>query len=112
MARINSNTKGKVGELEFANLCKTYGFNTRRSVQYSGINIDSDADVIGLPNIYIEVKRVEAINVDKVMDRLREDNKTDDMGILAHRKNNKGWLVTMDFTDWMEIYKRYLTTTI
>jgi len=108
MAKINSKKKGSKGELEFANLCKQYGFKTRRSQQYSGIDINSDADVIGLPDIYIEVKRLEKINVDLVMDKLRDDNKTDDYGILAHRKNNKGWLVTMDFDDWMEIYKRYL----
>lgn len=108
MAKINSKKKGSRGELEFANLCKEYGFNTRRSEQYCGAN--GDADVIGLPNIYIEVKRVESLNIEKAMGKLREDNLKKDLGILAHRKNNKGWLVTMDFEDWMELYKRYLIT--
>lgn len=108
--KINSNAKGKAGELEFANLCKGYGFDTRRSQQFSGMHKEADGDVVGLDNCYIEVKRLERINVDLVMDRLKEDNKTGDMGILAHRKNQKSWLITMEFEDWMEMYKRYLLT--
>lgn len=110
MAKINSNAKGKNGELEFSNLCKSYGFNTRRSVQYSGINKDADADVIGLPDIYIEVKRVERLNINEAMEQVKRD-KHGDLGIVAHRKNHKPWLITMEFEDWMEMYKRYLLTT-
>ena len=110
MSRINSNTKGKKGELEFANLCKEYGFSeARRSQQYAGIN--NDADVVGLPGLHVEVKRVERLNIDTAMDQCIRDKREDEIGIVAHRKNQKGWLVTMTFEDWMEIYKRYLLTT-
>lgn len=108
MAKINSKQKGKKGELEFVNLCKKYGFNTRRSQQYAGIN--NDADVVGLPDLHVEVKRVERLNIYDAIEQAHRDKKEDELGIVAHRKNNKDWLVTMTFDEWMEIYKRYLLT--
>lgn len=108
MAKINSKQKGKVGELEFAKLCREYGFDCRRSVQYAGIN--NDADVVGLPDLHIEVKRVERLNIDAAMEQAQRDKKEEELAIVAHRKNNKEWLITMTADDWMEIYKRYLIT--
>ena len=109
MAKINSNRKGKNGELEFVNLCKEHGFyKARRSQQYAGIN--SDADVVGLPELHVEVKRVERLNIDKAIEQSERDKATDTMGMVAHRKNNKDWLITMKAEDWFEIYKRYLIT--
>lgn len=109
MAKINSKQKGKAGELEFVNLCKEYGFeDCRRSQQYSGEG--HTADVIGLPDIHIEVKRVERLNIDNAMEQCLKDKADDALGIVAHRKNYKEWLITMTADDWFEIYKRYLTT--
>jgi len=109
MAKINSNRKGKEAETEFVNLCKKYGFDkVRRSQQYSGMNEDADADVVGLPDLYVEVKRVESLNIGKAIEQCLRDKKEEDFAIVAHRKNNKPWLITMTFDDWMEIYKRYL----
>lgn len=108
MSKINSNRKGKKGELEFANLCKEYGFSTRRSQQYSGEG--HTADVVGLPTLHVEVKRVERLNIEKAIEQCIRDKREEDLGMVAHRKNRKDWLVTMTFNDWIEMYKRYLIT--
>ena len=109
MAKINSKQKGKNGELEFVKKCKEYGFkNARRSQQYAGIN--HDADVVGLPDLHIEVKRVERLNVDAAIEQAQRDKKEEELAIVAHRKNNKEWLITMTVDEWFEIYKRYLLT--
>lgn len=109
MARINSNRKGKVGELELVNLFKSYGFeNAMRSQQYCGAN--HDADIVGMEDLHIEVKRVERLNIENAIEQTKRDKKENELGIVAHRKNNKEWLVTMTFTDFMEMYKRYLLT--
>ena len=109
MARINSNRKGKVGELELVNKFKEYGFeNARRSQQYAGIN--NDADIVGMKDLHIECKRVERLSIELAIDQCLADKKEEELGIVAHRKNNRPWLVTMTFEDWMELYKRYLTT--
>lgn len=109
MAKINSKQKGKNGELEFVKKCKEYGFkDARRSQQFAGIN--NDADVVGLPDIHVEVKRVERLNIDNAMEQAQRDKKEEELAIVAHRKNNKEWLITMTAEDWFEIYKRYLMT--
>ena len=105
MGKINSKRKGKRGELEFSNLCKEHGFNTRRSQQYSGIN--GDADVVGLEGIHIEVKRVERLNLSKAMKQAIEDSKEGEIPIVAHRKNREEWKVTMKAEDWFEFYKAW-----
>ena len=60
---MNSRQKGKKGELELAKVLRGYGYPARRGQQYSGAN--GDADVVGLPHVHIECKRVEALNIDK-----------------------------------------------
>lgn len=105
MAKINSKQKGKKGELEFSNLCKEHGFNTRRSQQYCGIN--NDADVVGLEGIHVEVKRVERLNVSNAIRQAIEDKAEGEIPIVAHRKNYEDWLVTMTAEDWFKLYKAW-----
>ena len=105
---INSRQKGKAGELELANKLKEYGYETKRSVQYNGK--DGQADVVGLPNIHIEVKRVEQLNLYNAMDQAKRDAKNGDFPTVFHRKNRCNWLVTMELEDFMEIYEEYQAT--
>lgn len=100
---MNSRTKGKKGELELANLLKKHGYETRRSVQYCGAN--GDADVVGLDGIHIECKRVERLNIDDAMAQAVEDAREGEMPAVFHRKNRKGWLVTMRFEEWLKLYE-------
>lgn len=103
---INSKQKGKKGELELANLLKEYGFEkARRSQQYAGIN--GDADVVGLPGIHVECKRVERLNVSKALQQAQRDSeKTGLTPAVFHRKNREPWMVTMALNDWIELYKK------
>ena len=57
---MNSNNKGKNGERELATILREYGYDSRRGQQYCGSN--GDADVVGLPGVHIECKRVERLN--------------------------------------------------
>ena len=61
---MNSNMKGKKGELEVVRLCCAEGYETRRSAQYCENSPEGTADVVGLPGVHIEVKRVEHLNID------------------------------------------------
>ncbi len=110
--KINSRDKGKRGELELSNKLKEYGYTTRRGQQFCGAN--GDADVVGLPGIHIECKRVESLNIDKAMEQARHDALKDlsnlewvELPAVFHRKNKKDWLVTMDLDAWIELYKAY-----
>ena len=105
MGKINSKRKGKRGELEFSNLSKEHGFNTRRSQQYSGIN--GDADVVGLEGIHIEVKRVERLNIEQALQQAERDKKEGEIPIVAHRRNRETWKVTMRAEDFFKLYKAW-----
>ena len=102
---INGKQKGKRGELELVKKLKEYGYDCKRSVQYCGAN--GDADVIGLPGIHIECKRVERLNIDEAMLQAIRDRREAEYPTVFHRKNNHEWLVTMRLEDWIEIYKEW-----
>lgn len=104
---INSNKKGKAGELEWSKMCHKYGFPyARRSQQYAGYN--GDADVIGVPLLHMEVKRVERLNVSKAMEQAQSDCLEGEVPIVAHRRNHEDWKVTLDAGDFLRMYREYL----
>ena len=98
----NSRRKGADGERELAKKLKEYGYDTRRGQQYSGAN--GDADVVGLPGIHIECKRVERLNINEAMEQAARDCKYEGPAVF-HRKNDKPWLVTMRLNDWIKLYQ-------
>lgn len=100
---MNSKQKGARGERELAKVLRAHGFKTRRGQQYCGAN--GDADVVGLPNIHIECKRVERLNLYDAMTQAKSDAKQDEIPVVMHRKDKCDWLVTMSLDDFMKIYK-------
>lgn len=100
---MNSRAKGKRGELEIAQILKNYGYDAHRSVQYSGAN--GDADVVGLPGVHIEVKRVEALNIEKAMEQSKRDARGE-IPAVFHRKNGKEWKATVRLEDFIKLYKQ------
>lgn len=102
---MNSRSKGKRGELEAAHLLQEYGYDARRSQQFAGIN--GDADVVGLPGMHIEVKRVEKLNLENAMEQSARDARENEIPIVLHRKNRCDWLVSMPFSDWMKLYQAW-----
>lgn len=99
----NSREKGKRGELELSKLLRDYGYDTRRGQQYCGSN--GDADVVGLPGIHIECKRVEKLNLEKAMEQAKNDANPEELPAVFHRKNREEWLVTMPFDSWIQLYR-------
>lgn len=108
----NSRRKGKEGELEVVRLLKDRGFDVARGQQHVGFAKGGKSgtdDVIGLPGVHIEVKRVQQLNVEKAMQQSREDAEasgTDDVPVVFHRRDREPWKVTMDFDDWVRMYER------
>jgi len=100
-----SREKGKVGEREVAGILRDYGYNCRRGQQFCGAN--GDADVVGLPGIHIEVKRVEKLNLYDAVDQSKRDKKEGELPAVFHRRNHCEWLVTMPLESFMEVYREY-----
>lgn len=100
---MNSRQKGASGERELANLLKKLGFKTRRGQQFCGAN--GDADVVGVPGLHIECKRVERLNIHEAMQQSRRDARGDEIPVVMHRKNRTSWLVTLDLMDFVDLWK-------
>lgn len=95
--KINSRAKGAAGERELAaELKKLFGVATRRGQQFSGVE---GQDVVGFPNIHIECKRVQALNIHLACEQAVRDAKPDQVPTVFHRKNNRPWLVTVRLQD-------------
>jgi hypothetical protein len=90
---INGKRKGKAGELEFAKFCRErLGIGARRGQQYNGL--DGEDVKVDVPNLHIEVKRVEKLNVAEAMKQAERDAGVN-VPVVAHRRNRHPWLLTI-----------------
>lgn len=96
--------KGRVGELELVERLNDAGIDARPG---NPVSYGSVPDVVGVPGIHVECKRVERLNIDMAMDQAARDAVKfhDGMPTVFHRKNRRGWLVTMKLDDWIKIYR-------
>ena len=106
---INSRAKGKVGELDAAKELNAIlpKAHARRSQQYSGTDSSADLVAPGLPNLWLESKRVERLNVDAVMAKSKEQCGTL-CPVILHRKNGGEWLVTVRLADLIAVSEQVL----
>ena len=103
---MNSNKKGKRGELEWVHWLKDHGHEARRGVQYSGSS-DSPDVVSDLDNIHFEVKRTERLSIYKAFEQSDKDAGEDKIPVVVHRQNRKDWLVVMDARHWLRMVEQY-----
>ena len=101
----NSRRKGAAGERELARVFREYGYDARRGQQYCGAN--GDADVVGLPGIHVECKRVERLDLYGALAQAAADAKSGDLPVVFHRKNNHKWVVSMDISTFFELYREW-----
>ncbi len=103
---MNSREKGKRGERELASELREHGYgDSRRGQQYCGS--DGSADVVGLPGIHIECKRVERLQLEDAMSQSIADARDGELPVVMHRRNHSAWLVTMRLDDWVGIYREW-----
>lgn len=97
-----SQRKGRRGEIDLASILNANGYDCRPG---AALNYGTEPDIVGLPGIHAEVKRVEALNVSKAMKQAVRDSEKfqDGAPVLFHRRNGEGWLVTMRLEDWLNI---------
>lgn len=100
-----SQRKGAEGERELAKLLEAEGYQMERG----GPCFGTIPDLVGLPGIHVEVKRVERLNVTEAMHQAERDSIhfKDGAPTVFHRKNREPWYVTMRLTDWMKMYKEW-----
>lgn len=97
-----SQRKGAAGERELAHILRdTYGYEVKRGSVFHG-----ESDMVGLPGIHPEVKRVEHLNIHAAVEQAKAEaaKRKDGVPVVFHRKNRTKWLVTMEFEDWIDLY--------
>jgi hypothetical protein len=96
--------KGKTFERDVANAFKEIGFKAHRGQQFKGTADSPDVKVPEVPEINIECKAVEKLNVFDTMDKAIEDAKAQ-IPIIIHRKNRRGTLAIMRFEDFLKYFE-------
>lgn len=97
-------SKGKRGERELAKeLNAVLGIDAHRGRQFSG-SPDSPDVVTSINDIHIECKRVEKLQLYPSLEQAANDAGSK-IPILAHRRNNKPWVITVYLTDLPELCK-------
>lgn len=104
MGGRSSQRKGAEGERELAALLRDYGYDLKRG---GSLSFGEVPDLVGLPGVHIEVKRVERLNVPQAMGQAIRDSERFQDGVptLFHRRNREPWLVTMRLEDWVKLYR-------
>ena len=98
-----SQRKGAAGERELAAILRGRGYDIERggSLSYGEV-----PDLVGLPGVHIEVKRVERLNVPEDQ-ATRDADRFGGFHALFHRRSRPPWLVTMRLADWLELYQAF-----
>lgn len=98
-----SQRKGRAGELELCRFLQSQGIPAEPGMP---VSFGATPDVVGIPGIHAEVKRVERLNVSAAMAQAERDAQRFQDGAPAvfHRRSRSPWLVTMKLGDWMKLY--------
>ena len=107
---INSKQKGARFERALASKFREFGYsNARRSAQYCGKSGEA-ADIVNLPGLHIEAKHAEAMRLYEWMAQAKRDASAGGgqrLPAVFHKKNNAAILVTMEFEDWINLYREW-----
>lgn len=106
-----SKAKGARFELEIAHYFKEHGYpDAHRTAQHCGKTGDA-GDVEGVPNLHIECKHVEKLNLYNAYHQSVRDNSaknSDDIPIVVHKKNRETTLVSLSLDDFIKIFSTYI----
>lgn len=100
-----SQRKGRTAELEICRILQANGIPAEPG---KPVSFGETPDVIGIPGIHPEIKRVERLNVPVAMAQAVRDSEkfNDGTPVLFHRRNRQEWLCTMRLSDWISWYLR------
>lgn len=101
----NSREKGKRYERHVASLFREEGYSARRGQQFCGL--EGDADVVGVPYIHVECKHQERMQLYDWIAQAKRDAREGEIPVVIHRRNHCNDLVTMEFTDWIKLYREW-----
>ena len=106
MAKINSRTKGKVGEREWRDFLRKHGFSdARRGQQFSGSSESPDVVCPSMPGFHAEVKRVHVFAGYDWLNQAVNDAGPGQIPYVAWRRNHTPWVVLLRAEDFIDLVK-------
>src|SRR6185436_2302592 len=99
---------GKRGERAWRDELRANGYGARRGQQFSGSADSPDVVCEQLRWIHFEVKAVEKLNIQEAMDQAGRDC-GGKVPIVAHRRNFRHWLVTMEAETFFRLLRNDFT---
>lgn len=108
---MNACKKGKRGERLFRDVLRSWGYtDAKRGQQHAGSPESPDVICKSLDFLHFEVKFTEALNVQKALDQANSDRGPGQLAIVAHKRKNRDWLITMDAATFAEFLKARVFT--
>ena len=101
---INSRAKGCRGERLWRDELRAAGFTARRGQQFAGGTDSPDVVCEALKGLHMEVKCVQALNLDKACEQAERDAGRK-AWIVAHKKDRKHWKVTMSADTFFQLLR-------
>ena len=108
---LKEKRKGEYGERCLRNLFReTLGDLIDEEDIKRGSVFRKTSDVIGLPEIHVECKFVEKLNIHAAMKQAVEESqkRKDGMPTVFFRRSREDTLVCMRYEDWAKLYRAYL----
>ncbi len=103
-----SNIKGAEGEREIVALFQKHGFKAQRGPRFTGPDIIHD-----MPNVHVEVKRVESLDIFKAMAQSKHDAiKYNKIPTVFTRADDQEWLVIVKADWFLEFMKEIMNALI
>lgn len=93
---VDSQAKGKRGELEFVRFCRDHGLEAMRTQQYCGTAGTADVELAAYPWLHIEIKRTERFQLYKALSQAECDAGLDRIPIVFHRRSRDRWIMVCD----------------
>ena len=100
----NSRSKGIRGELELAAFFRQHGIDARRGQQHAGGPGSPDV-VHDLPEIHVECKRTETLQLWPSLDQARRDAREGDTPVVFHRPSHRPWIAILDASQFLQLVK-------
>ena len=109
---MKSKRKGRVGEAEWVKILNhKFGVDYARTPMSGGM--DAKGDVIKkwgskasrVDDCHFEIKRQENLNIHKAIEQAQRDCRPNKIPVVAHRRSNDQWKVTMYADDFLNLVK-------
>lgn len=102
----SSQRKGRTGERELCSILNEAGYLDVKCGE--PMSFGSVPDLVGLPGVHIECKRVERLDLLQAIRQAERDAQRfkDGAPAVFHRRNRTPWIVSMPLAAWLKLYSR------